>query len=83
MPAGTFGKTNGRFSAIAPRLYPIYVGFDQIRDGQTVIGENRDWYLNLPTSFHLKREDIDKLRGAGKEILETSKPFQALKSCLQ
>lgn len=63
-------------------LYAIYVGFDQIVDGQTYQGENRDWYLNLPTTFNLPAGTIDKLRGVGKDLLEVSEPFKALEECL-
>ena len=64
-------------------LYAIYVGFDQIPDGKTYQGKNRSWYMNIPTTFNLPAETIDKLRGVGKDLLEASKPFNALTACLK
>jgi len=63
-------------------LYPIYVGFDQIGDNETHFGKNRDWYLNIPTSFKLPKDSVDKLRGVAGEILENSETFNALRDCL-
>lgn len=64
-------------------LYAIYVGFDQIADGETISGEDREWYLTRKTSFVLPAKTIDKLRGAGGAILEKSEPFQHLTACLR
>jgi NTE family protein len=63
-------------------LYAIYIGFDQIADGETYQGENRSWYLSLPTAFNLPAGTIDKLRGVGKDLLEASEPFKALVGCM-
>ncbi len=58
--------------------YGIYVGFDQI-DEQN----KRDYFLNLPTNFHLEKESVNKLRAIGPEILGQSDSFQALCDGLQ
>ncbi len=63
-------------------LYPIYVGFDQIADNETYFGKGRDWYFNIPTSFKLPKDSVDKLRGVAGEILENSETFRALRDCL-
>lgn len=63
-------------------LYPIYVGFDQISDNETYLGKDRDWYFNIPTSFNLPEDNVDKLRGVAGEILENSETFGALRDCL-
>ena len=63
-------------------LYAIYVGFDQIADGETVQGHDRDWYLNLDTSFVLKQPVVDTLSAAGADLLQQSTDFQALKRCI-
>lgn len=63
-------------------LYPIYVGFDQIGDNETYLGKNRDWYFNIPTSFNLPSDSIDKLRGVAGEIMENSETFNSLRDCL-
>jgi NTE family protein len=63
-------------------LYAIYIGFDQIADGQEFQGHKRDWYLDLPTSFYLPADTVDSLRGVANDLLETSDPFKDLRSCL-
>ncbi|MFH0998093.1 MAG: patatin-like phospholipase family protein [Pseudomonadota bacterium] len=58
--------------------YAIYVGFDQIEDRSV-----REDFLNLPTTFHLKKEDVDKLKVIGPKILDQSRIFQDLCSGLK
>lgn len=58
--------------------YGIYVGFDQIKEPK-----GREYFLNLPTTFYLKKDDVDKLRTIGPEILDQSKHFQDLCAVLQ
>lgn len=53
--------------------FAIYVGFDQIKDAK----ERRD-FLNLPTTFALPKEEVDKLRKIGPTILDQSEAFQKL-----
>jgi hypothetical protein len=53
--------------------YGIYVGFDQIKDQK-----KREYFLNMPTTFSLKKEEVDDLRGIGPKILDDSKEFQRL-----
>jgi NTE family protein len=53
--------------------FGIYVGFDQLRNE-----DERDYFLNLPTTFALPKEDVDKLRIAGPIILNNSESFQKL-----
>jgi len=57
--------------------YPIYVGFDQIKSAK-----ERDYFLNLPTTFHLPEEDVNKLRKVGAQILDESEAFRSLCSGL-
>ena len=58
--------------------HAIYVGFDQIEDEKI-----RDEFLSLPTSFHLEKEKVDKLRAIGPKILDRSKSFEDLCSVLK
>ena len=62
-------------------LYPIQVAF-----GYLASHEERDWFENLPTSFELPRETIDKLRAVGRRLLSEDPQFQnlikALNGCL-
>jgi hypothetical protein len=51
----------------------IYVGFDQLKDEK----ERRE-FLNLPTTFALPKEDVDKLRRVGPRILDQSESYQEL-----
>jgi len=53
--------------------YGIYIGFDQIKDQK-----KREYFLNMPTTFSLKKEEVDDLRGIGPKILDDSKEFQRL-----
>ena len=42
--------------------YGIYIGFDQIKDQK-----KREYFLNMPTTFCLKKEEVDDLRRIGTE----------------
>ena len=43
----------------------------------------REHLLNLPTSFHLDPEDVDRLKAAARTVLTKSKAFQSLLNDLQ
>jgi NTE family protein len=67
---------NGKMPAGPPDLaeaFAVYVGFDQIRDAK----ERQD-FLNLPTTFALPKEDVDRLRQIGPQILDQSEGFRNL-----
>ncbi len=64
-------------------LYPIVVGFDQIEDGEEYLGHDRDWYLSLPTSFVLERDQVDKVRAFAGALLDNTDTFKALRKCLE
>lgn len=53
--------------------YPIYVGFDQIKDDN-----RRDHFLNLPTTFYLPKKEVDELRMIGPEILMKNENYKKL-----
>ena len=54
-------------------LYPIQVAFDYIASAA-----ERNWFKNLPTTFQLPRETIDKLRAVGRRLLSEDPQFQNL-----
>lgn len=54
-------------------LYLSHLTFDSIDDDET-----RHWFKNLPTSFKLPGETVDKLKGMGKTLLQESKEFKSL-----
>ena len=58
-------------------LYPIQVAFEYIASA-----EERAWFKNLPTSFELPRETIDKLRAVGRRLLNEDPQFQNLMKAL-
>jgi len=58
-------------------LYPIQVAFDYIASS-----EERTWFKNLPTTFELPRETIDKLRAVGRRLLNEDPQFQNLLKAL-
>jgi NTE family protein len=53
--------------------YGIYIGFDQIKDQK-----EREYFLNMPTTFSLKKEEVDDLRKIGPKILDDSREFERL-----
>jgi NTE family protein len=59
-------------------LYPIQVAFDYLASA-----EERRWFKNLPTSFELPRETIDKLRAVGRRLLAEDPQFQKLLKALR
>jgi NTE family protein len=59
--------------AEAVETFPIYVGFDQIKNPK----ERQD-FLDLPTTFALPKEEVDKLRKIGPKLLDESEVFQKL-----
>lgn len=60
------------------KAYLIEVSFDLLQNDT-----ERKYLEGLPTSFHLESEDIDKLKKAGRQILQTSQVFQELVEDLQ
>ena len=58
-------------------LYSIQVAFEYI-----VSPEERTWFRNLPTTFELPRETIDKLRAVGRRLLNEDPQFQNLMKAL-
>jgi len=65
----------------APRrveLYPVQVAFEYLGSA-----DERAWFKNLPTSFELPRETIDKLRAVGRRLLNEDPEFQKLMKVLK
>ena len=58
-------------------LYPIQVAFEYLASS-----EERTWFKNLPTSFELPRETIDRLRAVGRRLLGEDPQFQNLLKAL-
>ena len=54
-------------------LYPVQVAFEYIGSP-----EERAWFKNLPTSFELPRETVDKLRAVGRRLLAEDPKFKDL-----
>ena len=59
-------------------FYLVVVRFDALEDEA-----ERSYFKQLPTSFALKPEEVDKLRDAARRILTKSKDFQRLVRDLQ
>jgi NTE family protein len=79
-PSGTRVKEGapGTIPPCAVQTYLIEVSFDMVQDQN-----EREFLKSLPTSFHLKPTDVDRLAVAAIEILQNSEVFQALVSDLQ
>lgn len=58
-------------------LYPIQVAFEYITSA-----EERTWFKNLPTTFELPRETVDRLRDVGRRLLAEDPEFQKLMKVL-
>jgi NTE family protein len=54
-------------------FYALDVSIDDIQDP-----EERAYFMNLPTSFALKEESIDRLRDAAGRLLRESQEYQSL-----
>jgi NTE family protein len=54
-------------------LYSVDVSFDEIGDAK-----ERDYFMNLPTSFVLPPEAVDRLRDVAGRLLRQSPDFQSL-----
>ncbi|MBN9693459.1 MAG: patatin-like phospholipase family protein [Verrucomicrobia bacterium] len=55
------------------RFFPIEISFDNLSDPA-----ERRYFLNVPTSFFLSDQAVDRLRDVGGKLLRDSPQFQAL-----
>jgi len=65
----------------APRrveVFPVQVAFEYLASA-----EERTWFKNLPTTFELPRETIDRLRAVGRRLLNEDPEFQKLMKALK
>jgi NTE family protein len=71
------GATEAQAEASVPlpklALYAVDVSFDEIGDAK-----ERDYFMNLPTSFVLPPEAVDRLRDVAGRLLRQSPDFQSL-----
>lgn len=74
----TVSELNREPGAMRVELYPVEVAFEFIKSP-----EERAWFKNLPTSFELSRETIDRLRAAGRRLLAEDPEFQKLMKTLR
>ena len=58
-------------------LYPVQVAFEYIASA-----EERSWFKNLPTTFELPRETVDRLRIVGRRLLAQDPKFRELMKAL-
>jgi NTE family protein len=54
-------------------VHTFDVAFENLPDPK-----EREYFMNLPTSFVLPAEDVDRLRAAAGQLLRQSQDFQAL-----
>lgn len=55
------------------KFFPISLGFDNLKDPK-----ERTFFFNVPTSFFLSNDSVDRLRDVGGRLLRESPQFQAL-----
>jgi NTE family protein len=71
------GATEAQAEASLPfpklSLHVMDVSFDEIGDAK-----ERDYFMNLPTSFVLPAEDVDQLRDVAARLLRESRDYQSL-----
>ena len=69
------GATEAQAEASVPKvtLQVLDVSFDEIRDPK-----ERVYFMNLPTSFVLPAEDVDRLREVAGQLLRQSQDFQSV-----
>ena len=71
------GATEAQAEASLPfpklTLHVMDVSFDEIGDAK-----ERDYFMNLPTSFVLPAEDVDRLRDVAAQLLRQSPDFQSI-----
>jgi NTE family protein len=69
-----FSRWQRQLGAVSDlKLYPIMLNFSNFKDPK-----QRNFFLNLPTSFFLPAPDVDKLREAGHQLLRENEVFQEL-----
>lgn len=63
-----------------PRVlfYPVVIGFDAIENK-----DEREFFKNLPTTFKLTAESVDRLRAVGATLLTASPDYQRFLKDLQ
>jgi NTE family protein len=74
----TVAELNREPGALRIELYPVEVAFEYLQPA-----EERAWFKNLPTSFELPRETVDRLRAAGRRLLAEDPEFQKLLKTLR
>ena len=69
------GVSEAQAEARLPKIdvFAIDIGFEQLADAK-----ERSYFLNLPTSFVLKPEEVDRLRAIAGTLLRQSEEYQRL-----
>ena len=69
------GETEAQAEASVPKLdlHVLDVSFEALADPK-----ERDYFMNLPTSFALRPEEVDRLREVAGELLRQSAEYQTL-----
>jgi NTE family protein len=75
LAGATEAEAEAKANAIVPKLdfHTLTVGFDEITDP----GE-RDYFMNLPTSFVLPAESVDRLRDVAGKLMRQSPEYQRM-----
>lgn len=75
LAGATEAEAEAKTNAIVPKLdlYTLSVGFDEIPDSQ-----ERDYFMNLPTSFVLPAESVDRLRDVAGKLMRQSPDYQRM-----
>jgi NTE family protein len=75
LAGATDAEAETKADAILPKLdlYPVSVSFDELPDPQ-----ERDYFMNLPTSFALPAEGVDRLRDVAGRLMRQSPDYQRM-----
>jgi NTE family protein len=72
-------RAQGRDAELPPiEFYPIVLSFDNVPSS-----EDRAYFNELPTTFSLPEETVDRLRAVGRTLLQSNHQFQAFQRSLQ
>jgi NTE family protein len=75
LAGATDAEAETKADAILPKLdlYPVSVSFDELPDPQ-----ERDYFMNLPTSFALPAAGVDRLRDVAGRLMRQSPDYQRM-----
>jgi NTE family protein len=73
------GRAQGRNADLPPiEFYPVVLSFNDVPNPQ-----DRDFFNELPTTFSLPPETVERLRAVGRSLLQSNREFRAFQRSLK